>query len=185
LSRFLDTYFRTAGPPPLAEVSSSLWKGQGEPGNAAENASFSAALLEQYKIYVEMADRVSARRGLTNTFFLTLNTAAITAIGVAWGGKEHGLRWVLPFLFVGLVIECLAWFWLLRSYRQLNTAKYLVVGALEERLPASPYWAAEWSALGKGEDPARYWRLSHLEQWTPALFIGLYLFGFIAALVTQ
>ena len=102
-----------------------------------------------------------------------------------WSGKEHGLRWVLPFLFVGLVIECLAWFWLLRSYRQLNTAKYLVVGALEERLPASPYWAAEWSALGKGEDPARYWPLSHLEQWLPALFIGLYLFGFIAALVTQ
>ena len=123
--------------------------------------------------------------GLTNTFFLTLNTAAVTAIGVVWSGKEHGLRWILPFLFVGLVIECLAWFWLLRSYRQLNTAKYLVVGALEERLPASPYWAAEWSALGKGEDPARYWPLSHLEQWLPALFIGLYLFGFIAALVTQ
>jgi hypothetical protein len=37
----------------------------------------------------------------------------------------------------------------------------------------------------EGEDPARYWPLSHLEQWIPALFISLYLFGFIAALVTQ
>jgi hypothetical protein len=40
--------------------------------------------LEQYKIYVEMADRISARRGMTNTFFLTLNTAIFTAVGVFW-----------------------------------------------------------------------------------------------------
>jgi hypothetical protein len=31
-------------------------------------------VLEKYKLYVEMADRVSARRGLTNSFFLALNT---------------------------------------------------------------------------------------------------------------
>jgi hypothetical protein len=185
LHRFLDTYFRTADPPPLADVRSSLWKGRGEPGDPAANVSFSAVLLEQYKIYVEMADRVSARRGLANTFFLTLNTAAITAIGVVWSGKEHGIAWVLPLLFVALMIECLAWFWLLRSYRQLNAAKYLVVGALEEQLPASPYWSAEWSALGEGRDPARYWPLSHLEQWIPMLFIGVYLFGLIAALITR
>ncbi len=36
---------------------------------------YQAVLLEQYKLYVEMADRVSARRALANTFFLTLNTA--------------------------------------------------------------------------------------------------------------
>ena len=37
--------------------------------------------MDQWKLYVEMADRVSGRRGLTNTFFLTLNTAIFTAIG--------------------------------------------------------------------------------------------------------
>jgi len=30
---------------------------------------YDAALLDQYKIYVEMADRVSARRMLVNSFF--------------------------------------------------------------------------------------------------------------------
>jgi hypothetical protein len=30
---------------------------------------YQAAILEQYKLYVEMADRISQRRGLTNTFF--------------------------------------------------------------------------------------------------------------------
>jgi hypothetical protein len=39
------------------------------------NEKHQAAILEQYKLYVEMAERISQRRGLTNTFFLTLNTA--------------------------------------------------------------------------------------------------------------
>ena len=34
--------------------------------------TYDSAVLEQYRLYVEMADRVSARRGLTNSFFLTL-----------------------------------------------------------------------------------------------------------------
>jgi hypothetical protein len=46
--------------------------------------------------------------------------------------------------------QCFAWFYLVWSYRLLNSAKYQVVGALEERLPASPFWAAEWWALGEG-----------------------------------
>jgi hypothetical protein len=32
---------------------------------------YDSALREQYKLYVEMADRISARRALTNSFFLT------------------------------------------------------------------------------------------------------------------
>ncbi|MGH6629978.1 MAG: RipA family octameric membrane protein, partial [Burkholderiales bacterium] len=40
------------------------------------------AILEQYKTYVEMADRISGCRALANTFFLTLNTAIFTVIGV-------------------------------------------------------------------------------------------------------
>ena len=39
-----------------------------------------AQLLEQYKLYVEMADRISQRRGAANTFFLTFNTAVVGAL---------------------------------------------------------------------------------------------------------
>lgn len=116
--------------------------------------------LEQYKIYVEMADRISARRGMTNTYFLTLNTAIFTGVGVFWQHPPTGSPVLLTVPCVVLLIQCFAWFWLLRSYRQLNTAKYAVIGAFEERLPASPYWNAEWAALGHGHDPARYWPLS-------------------------
>jgi hypothetical protein len=183
MSRFLDRYFRTAGSPSLSEIEPALWHDKSTPADTADHIQIQSSVLEQYKLYVEMADRVSARRGAANTFFLTLNTAAISAIGIVWAGQLHGSRWILTFLFAGLIIQCLAWFWLLRSYRQLNAAKYAVVGALEERLPASPYWAAEWAALGEGKDPARYWPLSHIEQLIPPLFAAVYLFGFIIGVI--
>jgi hypothetical protein len=183
IGRFLDTYVKTAGAPSLADIRAVLWTAKGEAASSGA-ADERAVILEQYKIYTEMADRVSARRGLANTFFLTLNTAAISAVGLSLGTGLGGSRWAYSLLFVGLIVQCIAWFWIIRSYRQLNTAKYAVVGALEERLPASPYWAAEWMALGEGKDPARYWPLTHLESWVPALFALVYAFGFVATLVS-
>jgi hypothetical protein len=90
---------------------------------------------------------------------------------------------VLPLVL--LVVLCLAWFWLVRSYRQLNSGKYAVIGALEERLPASPYWNAEWDALGNGEDKAIYWPLTHLEQWVPCVFALTYICGFLVVVLAQ
>jgi hypothetical protein len=144
---------------------------------------YQAAILEQYKLYVEIADRVSARRALANTFFLTLNTTVFTTIAVFWKDRPQASVWLLSFPLIVLLGQCLGWFWLIRSYRQLNTGKWAVVGALEERLPASPYWRAEWRALGQGKDPSKYWPLTHLEQWIPVLFAACYLGGFFAVLL--
>ena len=84
--------------------------------------------------------------------------------------KPQGDPWWLLLPLVVAFGECYAWFYLVRSYRLLNTAKYAVVGALEERLPASPYWRAEWHALGEGRDRSKYWPLTHIEKWIPTLF---------------
>ena len=40
-------------------------------------------LLEQYKLYLEMADRISSRRQSANSFFLSLNTALVALVGSA------------------------------------------------------------------------------------------------------
>jgi hypothetical protein len=175
--RWFDRYFGTASSPALDPVVAELW-------NRDPADRLPEGLLEQYKVYVEMADRISARRGLANTFFLTLNTAIFTVIGVFWQRPPHAARALLVVPWLALVVQCLAWFWIIRSYRQLNSAKYAVVGALEQKLPASPYWRAEWTALGQGRDPARYWPISHVEQLVPALFIACYTVGLIAVLVT-
>jgi hypothetical protein len=173
----LSRYFGTETTP-IEDVRPTVWNTAAGPPDSDKDR---AAALEQYKLYVEMADRISARRGLTNTFFLTLNTAIFAAIGAVWKGRLTFPAWLLVFPLVALLVQCSAWFFLVRSYRQLNSAKYTVIGVLEERLPASPYWKAEWKALGEGKDKAKYWPMTHLEQWVPVIFAATYLAAFIAA----
>ena len=43
--------------------------------------SYQAHSLEIYKLYVQMADNISARRQSANSFFLTVNTAIIGIVG--------------------------------------------------------------------------------------------------------
>lgn len=126
---------------------------------------------------------MSQRRANANTFFLTLNTGVFTLVALFWGAPPAVAHAWLTVPLLVLLGECFAWYYLVRSYRQLNAAKYEVVGAMEERLPASPYWRAEWWALGEGKDPSRYWPLSHIEQWIPALFALGYVGGFVALLL--
>jgi hypothetical protein len=140
-------YFIETSAPDGADLGDSLRN-----EDAAATHTNVNLVMDQYKLYVEMADRVSASRSLAKTFFLTLNTAIFTAIGIFWKN-----------LFV-LVLQCLIWFWIIRSYRQLNADKWAVVGAFERRLPTSPWWSAEWTALGGAKDPSRYWPLTHVEQ---------------------
>ena len=176
-------YLGPVSVPTVDEVRDDIWTTVDPQQWEKQSPSYSAALVEQYRLYVDMADRVSARRAMTNTFFLTLNTAVFTAIGVLWKDRPSAPVWFLVFPLIAVVAQCLAWYFLVRSYRQLNGAKYVVVGALEERLPASPYWRAEWRAVGEGRDPARYWPFTHLEQWVPILFALTYIGAFVTAVI--
>jgi hypothetical protein len=179
-----ERYFGRGDSANIDEAGRELLNPNVTPADYDSNGEkYRAAILEQYKIYVEMADRISARRSLTNTFFLTLNTAIFAVIGVFWKDRPVGSALLLMFPAVTLIGQCLAWFWLLRSYRQLNSGKYAVVGALEEYLPVRPYWKAEWVALGEGKRKERYWPLTHLEQWVPVLFAISYLGGFVVAVL--
>ncbi len=87
--------------------SKALWNVDVSTADYKEPADkYQAAILEQYKTYVEMADRISARRSLTNTFFLTLNTAVFTLIGVFLQNQQRAATWLLVFLFIALLGEC-------------------------------------------------------------------------------
>ncbi|TPQ21884.1 RipA family octameric membrane protein [Streptomyces sporangiiformans] len=142
------------------------------------------AVLEQYKLCVEMADRVSARRNLNNTFFLSLNSLVATGVVSAGGARaDKAPMWLLIAGLVILLTQCAAWFTLIRSYRQLNTAKWAVIGAIEERLPLYAYSRGEWEILGKGSDRRKYVQLSQVEQWVPWIFAASYLCGGIAIAV--
>ena len=133
--------------------------------------------FELYKLAVEMADRISARRGLANSFFLTANTGVVALLA-----SQH-LRWYLA--AAGIILSA-SWWALLKSYRDLNTAKFEVILAMEERLPIRVY-GDEWERLRR--DPVRfalrrdamrawaaqYRELGRVERVVPWVFALIYL----------
>ena len=133
-------------------------------------------LLEQYKLYVEMTDRVSHRRALANSFFLTLQTGLLgLATGLTAfspGRSESEIAGLIAAIF-GLVFSYV-WWRTLKSYRQLNTAKFAVIHDLEAQLPAAPY-DLEWDKAGRGRQPAVYLQLTVVEGRVPILFALGYL----------
>lgn len=127
-------------------------------------------LLDIYKMSVEMADRISARRAVASSFFLTAQSALVALVAAT--SHKH---WALA--APGLVLS-VTWWLLLRSYRHLNTAKFTVIQALEKRLPARPFHD-EWEALkAAGDGTRRYQRyveLGLLERVVPVLFAGIFI----------
>jgi hypothetical protein len=156
----------------LEEIRKNLWSTNVAKESYPDTA-FQRDLLEQYKLCLEMADRISARRGAANTFFLTFNTSVVGALGVLFDRIPQPAAIAIYVATVGFSI---AWLLLLRSYRSLNTAKFKVIGLIEEGLPASPFYAAEWKALGEGKDWRKHIPLSPIETIVPVLFAACYVY---------
>lgn len=134
---------------------------------------FKDHLLDQYKMYVELMDKVSERRIHANNYLMTANAAlvALLSMATAMPSVTKG-AWVYAVPVAGIAL-CLAWVWILISYRNLNTAKFKVIHELEKALPAALY-AREWGHAQKGRGRA-YKPISHIEPIIPWLFVGLYL----------
>src|SRR5687768_1659685 len=98
-----------------------------------------------------MADRISARRAVASSFFLTAQSALVVLVGAA---SAKDWTFALP----GLVLA-ITWWLMLRSYRLLNAAKFEVIQGMEAQLPAAPF-KAEWDLL----DPKdKRWRERYFE----------------------
>lgn len=145
------------------------------PGVAKERYgdSFNQHRLEQYKLYVEMADRVSSRRMTANSFFVTLNTALVAFLGLAVAKDEtERLGWYVAVSLAGIAVSGL-WYFLIRSYRDLNSAKFNVVHLVESELPLKLY-DAEWEMVGRGKNRKLYLPVTHIETKVPILFVTIY-----------
>lgn len=149
-------------------------------------------LFEQYKLYVNSADRISSRRDKANNFFLAINTGLLAVFGISpstslldGGSQEdvalvdsHTASLVILVAAAGLLL-CATWYQLVHSYRKLNSAKFEVIHEIEDQLPLAVY-DAEWAIIRRGKDPKRYRPFTHLESYVPATFAAVYL---IAALI--
>lgn len=141
--------------------------------NSIKNSNKLNILNEQYKLYVEMADRISQRRQSANSFFLTINTALVGLVSYIHVGRpELGFHWV-----IGLagVILCFTWHRLVRSYKDLNTGKFKVIHEIEKKLPIQPY-SDEWKMLGEGKAKTKYLPVTIGELIVPIIFAAIHAF---------
>lgn len=137
-------------------------------------------LLDMYKLYVEMTDRISQRRSTTNNWFLSVNTIILTAIGVFLSNKFYPHFFAL--IAIAGITNCVLWRRLIISYKQMNSGKFKVIHEIEEVLPLKIY-DAEWEALGRGVDPKLYKPFTHIEKLVPVIFIILYVLMIIVYLI--
>jgi len=133
--------------------------------------------LELYKLAVEMADRVSARRATANAFFLTVNTALLAFVS---SGVED-VFWVVA--LAGIALSG-AWWVLLKSYRDLNEAKFDVITEMEKNLEAQVF-GDEWERLERRRESwrGRYAEFGAVERFVPLVFALLYAAVFVGTVL--
>ena len=127
-------------------------------------------LLEIYKLHAELADSVSKQRATANRFYI-LVLSGLAVLFSTFLQRKNGVP--LGWLMVGFgafgMLLASAWFIVIRSYCQLNSGKFQVLLALEEKL-AYPFFKREWELLGEGKDSKSYRKLTGVETLVPVIF---------------
>ena len=137
-----------------------------------EQGTYQQHLLEQYKIFVTATENISNRRQTANSFFVTINTVLISFTSYSNAYGKTGLSALLLASFAGLFISFM-WYRLIRSYTDLNGAKFKVIKEIESHLPLNPF-EAEWEAVGRGKDPTLYLPFTSVEANIPRVFMFLH-----------
>lgn len=126
--------------------------------------------FEQYKLYLQSIENISDKRENANKYFVTINSGIVAALSYLIQHSDN--RFVIPammsILLLGIVLSVIFYF-LINSYKQLNSGKFSVLHKMEESLPSQMY-SDEWMTLGEGKDKCKYFPFSHIERIVPAIF---------------
>ena len=133
--------------------------------------SFGPHIIEQYKLYVQSAENVSARRVQSSRYLLTLNAALVALYGLQSAGFSQGY-WTLLVTVVGVAVSIL-WFLIIKSHSDLNKIKFDVIHEFENHLPAAMF-KYEWELAEQGKGKT-YQAVTAIERWIPILFVALHL----------
>ncbi len=143
-------------------------------------SSFQTHILEQYKIFVEMADRVSTRRGQANHFYIALLTALIAMLTFVSTKDIFGSVLNIALLtasFIGSLL-CVLWWTTIQSYRQLSKLKFAVIHEMEKILPFACY---KREREIEKKIKIKYIRPTKVEKYVPFLLMIPYLLLFFYA----
>jgi hypothetical protein len=147
---------------------------------------FQDHLLDQYKLYVEMSDRTSARRNQMNSFYTSLLSGLLALITIVINKDilsfQKAKFQAVAFLAITIlgILICIIWYLNIRSYRQLNSGKFKVISELEQQLPFACY-NKEWEFLKKDGRYKGYLTQTTLEKVIPLLlavpYVGLFVYS--------
>ena len=132
--------------------------------------SFKPDLLEQYKLYVQSAENVSARRVSSSRYLLAINAALVALYGLQSANFGQGY-WTLLIPVIGISVSLL-WYLIIKSHADLNRIKFDVIHEFEQHLPTAMY-KYEWTLAEEGQGKA-YRAVTTIERWIPILFGGLH-----------
>jgi hypothetical protein len=132
---------------------------------------FQGHLLEQYKLYVQSSQEITTRRSDANKYLLTINSSLVTLFAAATSTLGNQ-RWHAVVSIVGVLV-CVAWYFIVKGYKEVNAAKFQVIDEFEKHLPCAPF-RAEWKAFEHGKR-GKYRPISNVELLVPVAFICLYL----------
>ncbi len=139
---------------------------------------YQAHFLEQYKIYIASINSVSNLKHQVNSYFLTINTILITAVGISLtrDGFFDPAKWHTIIPIVGVIL-CLAWWYTTRSYKEVNQMKFRALYCIEERLPLALY-KTEAEMINTENVPPGPLKSTVVEPVVPWAFIVLYILIF-------
>ena len=132
--------------------------------------TFGKDLLEQYKLYVQSAENVSARRVTSNRYLLTINAALVALYGLQSANFGQGY-WTLLIPVIGIPVSLL-WYLIIKSHADLNTIKFEVIHEFERHMPAAMF-RYEWKVAEEGHGKT-YRAVTTIERWIPILFAVLH-----------
>ena len=144
----------------------------------AYGSSFGKDLLEQYKLYVQSAENVSARRVASSRYLLSLNVALAALYGLQSAGFGQSY-WLLLIPAIGVPVSLL-WYLIIKSHANLNRVKFNVIHEFEQHLPVAMY-QYEWHLAEEGQGKT-YRAVTTIERWIPILFAALHVF--LAIMIT-
>ena len=165
--------------PPINSFNKHLFP-TGLPGQDADLSN----VIDLYQTIVASSESLVGRRQAVNTFFLTINGAMLTAYGLVSQniGTYRLSGAAMAVIALSGIVLSLAWRSLITSFGQLNTGKFKVINTIEQHLPVAIF-AAEWEALGRGNNPRIYRSFTSREIWVPNLLAAVHFVASIVAIL--
>lgn len=137
-----------------------------------ESNDLKGQMLDQYKLYVEMTDRISQRRSESNRYYLTIVTGLFAVMPIILqkqGLRQEEMSALLLIIAVLSILICMVWLINILSYKKINTVKFQIIQDMESHLPFQCY-QKEWDYTNHRREK-RYISFSEVEKWIPIIFM--------------